>query len=116
MPLSIVQRAEEVLKDLESAKDNISMQTFIGLNGGNDLINGHNEMMVSDGNGHYNAVMGSIGLKRQYEWQTDEARVAAQNLEQAAGTLSDLDVIDISAITPLDALNLLFIMQKKRKL
>ena len=72
-------------------------------------------MIVADGNGHYLAGMESIGLKREYEWQTEEARFAAQNLEQAVSTLADLDVIDISAITPLDALNLLFIMQKKRK-
>src|SRR2546430_169512 len=115
MPLSIVRRAEEVLKGLETAKDGISMHTLIALNGNDVTINGHSELMVADGNGHYNADLKSIGLKREYEWQTEEARFAAQNLEQAVGTLSDLDVIDISAITPLDALNLLFIMQKKRK-
>ena len=115
MPQSIVRRAEEVLKRLESAKDSISMPTLIGLNGNSVPGNGHSEMMVADGNGHYRAGMESIGLKREYEWQTEEARFAAQNLEQAVGTLADLDVIDISAITPLDALNLLFIMQKKRK-
>jgi DNA mismatch repair protein MutS len=115
MPLSIVRRAEVVLKRLESAKDSISMHTMIGLNGNNIPINGQSEMMVADGNGHYHADMKSIGLKREYEWQTEEARLAAQNLEQAVGTLSDLDVIDISAITPLDALNLLFIIRKKRK-
>jgi len=115
MPLSIVRRAEEVLKRLESTKDSISMSTLIGLNGNSVPGNGHSEMMVADGNGHYRADMESIGLKREYEWQTEEARFAAQNLEQAVGTLADLDVIDISAITPLDALNLLFIMQKKRK-
>jgi DNA mismatch repair protein MutS len=111
MPLSIVRRAEEVLKSLESAKNSIAMHTLIGLNGNN----GYSEMMVADGNGHYHADMKSIGFKSEYEWQTEEARLAAKNLEQAVGTLSDLDVIDISAITPLDALNLLFIMQKKRK-
>jgi DNA mismatch repair protein MutS len=72
-------------------------------------------LMVADGNGHYSAGMRSIGPQREYEWQTEEARLAAQNLEQTVGALTDLDVIDISAITPLDALNLLFIMQKKRK-
>jgi DNA mismatch repair protein MutS len=115
MPLSIVRRAEEVLKRLESAKDSISVHTLIALNGNDVSINGHNELMVADGNGHYNAGMRSIGLKSEYEWQTEEARLAAQNLERTVGTLTDLDVIDISAITPLDALNLLFIMQKKRK-
>ena len=115
MPQSIVSRAEEVLKRLESAKDSISMPALIGLNGNSVPGNGHSEMVVADGNGHYRAGMESIGLQREYEWQTEEARFAAQNLEQAVSTLADLDVIDISAITPLDALNLLFIMQKKRK-
>ena len=91
------------------------MHALIGLDGNDIPINGHSEMRVADGNGHYNESMKSLGLKREYEWQTEEARLAAQNLEQAVGTLSDLDVIDISAITPLDALNLLFIIQKKRK-
>jgi DNA mismatch repair protein MutS len=115
MPLSIVRRAEEVLKHLESAKDSLSMHTLIGLSGNALPIDGHSEIRVADGNGHYNVSMKSLGLKREYEWQTEEARLAAQNLEQVVGTPSDLDVIDISAITPLDALNLLFIMQKKRK-
>ena len=115
MPQSIVRRAEEVLKRLEFAKDSISMPTLIELNGDSVPGNRYNEKMVADSNGYYRADMKSIGLQREYEWQTEEARFAAQNLEQAIGTLSDLDIIDISAITPLDALNLLFIMQKKRK-
>jgi DNA mismatch repair protein MutS len=115
MPLSIVRRAEEVLKHLESTKDSLSMHAFIAPQGSNVSSNGHDELVVADGNGHYNVDMKSFSLKREYEWQTEEARIAAQNLEQAVGTLTDLDVIDISAITPLDALNLLFIMQKKRK-
>jgi DNA mismatch repair protein MutS len=115
MPLSIVRRAEEVLQRLESAKDSKSVHALVGLNGNDMPIDGYSEMLVAEGNGHYNAGMESIIPKREYEWQTKEARLAAQNLDQAVGTLSDLDVIDISAITPLDALNLLFIMQKKRK-
>jgi DNA mismatch repair protein MutS len=115
MPLSIVRRAEEVLKRLESTKDSISMPTLIGLNGNSVPGNEHSEMMVADGNGHYHTDTKSVGLKREYEWQTEEARLAAQNLEHTVVTLSDLNVIDISAITPLDALNLLFIMQKKRR-
>src|SRR5205807_2636668 len=114
MPLSIVRRAEEVLKRLESVKDSVSTHTLIALNGNDVPVNGHSEFMVADGNGQYNAGMKSLELKRDYEWQSEEARLAAQNLQQAVGTQSDLDVIDISAITPLDALNLLFIMQKKR--
>ena len=115
MPQSIVLRAGEVLEHLESTKDSGSTQVLIRLHGNNLLANGQSAVMLAEGNGHSNWNKESASLKRAYEWQTEEARFAAQNLEQAVGTLSDLDVIDISAITPLDALNLLFIMQKKRK-
>ncbi len=40
--------------------------------------------------------------------------MVASALEQANGTEPDLDAIDVCAITPLDALNLLFLMQKKK--
>jgi len=40
--------------------------------------------------------------------------MVASALEQANGSGPDLDAIDVYAITPLDALNLLFLMQKKR--
>ena len=49
-----------------------------------------------------------------YEWQSEEARLAAHALEHGDGQERDLDAIDLCAITPLDALNLLFMMQKKR--
>ncbi|HXX76879.1 MAG TPA: DNA mismatch repair protein MutS [Ktedonobacteraceae bacterium] len=115
MPQSIVLRAGEVLEHLESTKDSGSTQVLIRLHGNNLLANGQSAVMLAEGNGHSNWNKESASLEREYEWQTEEARFAARNLEQAIGTLSDLDVIDISAITPLDALNLLFIMQKKRK-
>ena len=74
--------------------------------------------MVAEANEHYG----------QHEWQSEEARRVAQALEQVraeassptplhstpAPTEPDLDAIDVYAITPLDALNLLFVMQKKR--
>jgi DNA mismatch repair protein MutS len=115
MPLSIVRRAEEVLTYLESAKDSTSVHSLIALNGNDLPVNEYNRLMVADGNGHYHAEMSSTEFKNEYAWQTEEARLAALNLERSIVTLSDLDVIDISAITPLDALNLLFAMQKKRK-
>jgi DNA mismatch repair protein MutS len=115
MPLSIVRRAEEVLQRLESTKDSQSIEALIRLHGNSLSGNGYRAEMVADGSGLYHLNEESTSLKREYEWQTDEARLAALNLEQAVGALSDLDIIDISAITPLDALNLLFIMQRKRK-
>ena len=51
-----------------------------------------------------------------YEWQSEEARAVARALEQANGTTPDMDAINVYAITPLDALNLLFLMQKKKSI
>jgi DNA mismatch repair protein MutS len=91
------------------------MHSLITVNGDDVPGNVHDWLLVADGNGHYHAGKSSTEFKNEYAWQTEEARLAAQNLERSVGTLSDLDIIDISAITPLDALNLLFAMQKKRK-
>ena len=51
-----------------------------------------------------------------YEWQSEEARTVAIALEQANGTTPDMDAINVYALTPLDALNLLFLMQKKKSI
>jgi len=49
----------------------------------------------------------------RYEWQSEEAHYVATLIEQ--GEMEpDLDDIDVCAITPLDALNLMFLLQKKR--
>ena len=110
MPLNIVRRAEEVLKHLEATKDISFAQNRNGL-----ALNGHNELMIADGNGRYDVGAQFIAPRLNYEWQSEEARLAAQKLERATETLSDLDIIDVCAITPLDALNLLFMMQKKKR-
>ena len=116
MPRSIVQRAEEVLKRLESTKDSTIMRALFIQNGSRLTDNANNGLMVvAEGNGHYNAGSQFIGHNRAYEWQTEEARLTAQKLEHNAGDSADLDAIDVCAITPLDALNLLFVLQKKRK-
>jgi len=122
MPQSIVQHAEAVLKHLESGKDHA------GASRGSDATqNGHpatpphytiaqngNANMVAEGNGQYNEVQ-FIAPDKHYEWQSEEARFVAQSLKNGNGKQPDLDAIDLCAITPLDALNLLFIMQKKRR-
>jgi DNA mismatch repair protein MutS len=116
MPLSIVRRAEEVLEHLESSKDSTITHAVFIQNGSSLTDNANNRLMVAaEGNGHYNAGIQFIGHNSEYEWQTGEARLVAQKLEHNAGDSSDLDAIDVCAITPLDALNLLFVMQKKRK-
>src|SRR5579883_1915050 len=108
MPLSIVRRAEEVLRQLEAAKEGQGM-----LNGKGELLNGNLARMVAESNGHYSIEESRfIAPSRNYEWQSEEARSAALALlEQDV----DLESIDLCAITPLDALNLLFLLQKKRR-
>jgi DNA mismatch repair protein MutS len=113
MPTSIVQRAEAVLHKLEAARDMKDMgqgerdeQILVPYNTYNhyDLAT----LNVAESNGQY----------RHYEWQSNEARIVAQALDQADehGHEPDLDAIDLCAITPLDALNLLFLMQRKRSM
>jgi DNA mismatch repair protein MutS len=107
MPLSIVRRAEEVLRQLEAAKDGQG-----ALNGKGELLNGNLARMVAEGNGHYALESRFIAPSRNYEWQSEEARSAALALlEQDV----DLESIDLCAITPLDALNLLFLLQRKKR-
>ena len=100
MPSSIVRRAEEVLKHLEADGYGHTLPVF----NGNGYIVRSEGLMVAEANGHYG----------QYTWQSEEARRAAQALEHAGGGEPDFDSIDVCAITPLDALNLLFTLQKKR--
>lgn len=115
MPMSIVRRAEEVLKQLEAIKDGTAKTAVIASNGYNTLSYRHNGSLVADGNDPYDIGVRFIAPARDYEWQSEEARLAAQRLEQAIVTSSELDQIDVCAITPLDALNLLFVTQRKRR-
>jgi DNA mismatch repair protein MutS len=122
MPLSIVRRAEEVLKRLESTKEKSALLALSGQKGNSLTDHGNNGTSLlhqlsatADGNGQYEIGARLLALTQDYAWQTQEALLAAQKLEHHAGDPSDLDVIDVCAITPLDALNLLFMLQKKRK-
>jgi len=101
MPLSIVRRAEEVLKLLEAGGIPSGAVHLSDQNGHAFTEDG---LMVAESNGRYG----------QYEWQSEEARRAARVLENTHEMEPDLDMVDVCAITPLDALNLLFLMQKKR--
>ncbi len=119
MPQSIVRRAEEVLKQLEAGKSALALQTQHG-QGGIPSQKGHNlpretlQAYTVNGNGNGLKVAGG---RWRYTWQSEAARAAAETLERAGedGQDADLEAVDICAITPLDALNLLFIMQKKRQ-
>jgi len=101
MPLSIVRRAEEVLKFLEAGGIPSGAVQLSGQNGHTFNEDG---LMVAESNGRYG----------QYEWQSEGARRAARVLENMYEMEPHLDMVDVCAITPLDALNLLFLMQKKR--
>jgi DNA mismatch repair protein MutS len=107
MPLSIVQRAEMVLQQLESRStgENVIFTAIVGTD---------SDRRVAEANGQYTPGDWPLSPQRTYEWQSDEARLAALALEQLDGTDAELEAIDVCAITPLDALNLLFLLQKKR--
>ncbi len=104
MPPGIVQRAEVVLKQLESGQSSIhNIFTYMGqeLNVDRYATPKGNGAMVAEPH-------------ERYEWQSEEARQVAASLEQANGAEPDLAAIDVCAITPLDALNLLFLLQRKK--
>ncbi|MDQ6660601.1 MAG: DNA mismatch repair protein MutS [Chloroflexota bacterium] len=101
MPPSIIARAEDVLKQLEVGPRFIAADTGLGIS------------KVAESNGHYTLENQLIAPTTNYAWQSEEARLVALSLQQN-GTEPDLDAIDVCAITPLDALNLLFLLQKKR--
>jgi len=119
MPPSIVRRANEVLKQLETGKH---AHPVLDPNG--------NHKMVAERNGQYNVngnAQHTVGTQfiapngasknafpHNYEWQSEAARLVAQSLQNGNNKESDLDDIDVCAITPLDALNLLFLLQKKK--
>ncbi len=125
MPLSIVRRAEEVLKHLEAGKEESDARAAFARNGHAGASQGNGLLRVADGSGQY-AIMNSRGAekaaaqfiapKKEYQWQSEEARLAAQRIERSDGIPPDLDTVDVCAITPLDALNLIFALQKKRRL
>ncbi len=99
MPLSVVRRAEKVLQQLETMRD------------------GAHDGFPSEYSCNQEDTRKLVAEKQSsYEWQSEEARAVALALEQVNGTTPDMDTIDIYAITPLDALNLLFLMQKKKSI
>lgn len=108
MPINIVRRAETILKHLERSKDGTGKHDIFAQMGSElaleqYTLHPHNGdgILVAEQNGHY-------------DWQSEEARQAAQAFEQTNATEPDLNAIDLCAVTPLDALNLLFLMQKQK--
>src|SRR5581483_7398471 len=101
MPAPIVSRAGEILTRLEAEREQV--QRLLHSQPGN----GH----VPRGTGR--SFNGHIGEGR-YAWQSAEGQSIGQNLA-GADLATLLDEVDVYAITPLDALNLLFAIQKKQR-
>jgi DNA mismatch repair protein MutS len=102
MPAPIVSRAGEILQRLEAEREEV--QRLLHSQAGN----GHAPRVAERGLNGYSG--------GAYAWQSAEGRTIGQNLAQSGADLAALlDEIDVYAITPLDALNLLFAMQKKRR-
>jgi len=114
MPRSVVQRAGEVLKGLETTREDLASKAFAH-NGNGGLPHGDIKRLIAKEKGAYAIGTLSSTLAVAYQWKSEEAHLAAQVLEQTNGSETNLNSIDLCAITPLDALNLLFLMQKKRK-
>lgn len=102
MPPGIIQRADEILRHLETGREQSLLPK---------QRNGHLAQVIKEGSNGHNLVPAN-----SYGWQSVEGRAVGQTLTENGNDLTALlDEIDICAITPLDALNLLFAMQKRRK-
>ncbi|HEX7733845.1 MAG TPA: hypothetical protein VF458_03255, partial [Ktedonobacteraceae bacterium] len=105
MPAAVVTRADELLKRLESDREQVQA---------------HLAPIQSNGYHSYKAEPHRNGRvadsKGDYTWQSEEGRAVGQIIaEQGEDFAALLDEIDVYAITPLDALNLLFAMQRRRR-
>lgn len=105
MPAPVVRRADEILKYLEAEREQVQIQLTP------DRASGHHAPKDDGFPPRYVAE-----AKSNYAWQSAEGRTVGQVLvEQREDVAALLDEIDLCAITPLDALNLLFAMQKQRR-
>lgn len=105
MPAAVVGRADEILKRLEADREQVQAHLTP------TQQNGYRPRSIEvQQNGHV------ADLKSAYLWQSAEGRAVGQVLlENGEDVAALLDEIDVCAITPLDALNLLFAMQKQRR-
>jgi DNA mismatch repair protein MutS len=105
MPASIVKRAHEILQHLEASRETVQQILPSEQRGGYVL-----RVAEQRSNGHV------AEPKSLYTWQSAEGSTVGQTLAESGYDVTALlDEIDLCAITPLDALNLLFAMQKQRK-
>jgi DNA mismatch repair protein MutS len=105
MPAVIVRRAGEVLKRLEADRAELQ-QVLVAY----EQQSTASRVAEAYQNGYH------AHPESNYAWQSAEGHAVGQTLAESGEDLTALlDTIDVCAITPLDALNLLFAMQKKRK-
>jgi DNA mismatch repair protein MutS len=112
MPQDIVQRANAVLKQLEAGLAVTSPTTNISYSQMKvDRRDRSNGLSVAEGkvNGK-----DAYAMPANYRWQSVEARGIAEALERSEDGFDPLDGVDVYAITPLDALHLLLLRQKKQ--
>ncbi len=102
MTASIVRRAEAVLSQLEAGAASIVTYS----------PNPRERAYSAETNGTYRSRDVSGQFSNAYTWQSDEARQVAAWLEQTDEP--ELDDIDVHSITPMDALNLLFLVQRQK--
>ncbi|GLV59459.1 DNA mismatch repair protein MutS [Dictyobacter sp. S3.2.2.5] len=107
MPPSIVKRAETVLSQLETNQ----AATIVP-----DQRSSTRADRVAESNGYYHPQSESNRAEPApaLYWQTEAARGIAEAVERGERAPS-LDDIDVQAITPLDALNLLSFLQRHKK-
>ena len=115
MPSSVVKRAEVVLLQLEDGKNGVA-NVFYAHEDGYGPEGGRNGKRIAEENGSYRTRGQVLIQERALEWRSEEARTVAASLEGADGWEREqvLDDINVNALTPLDALNLLSLLQKKR--
>ncbi|GER89229.1 DNA mismatch repair protein MutS [Dictyobacter vulcani] len=107
MPGSIVQRAETVLAQLETSQPG----------GGASYSLSHDTLQVAriaEADAVYKPAHSQSAAFSSVYWQSEAARRMAEAVEKN-GREPSLDEIDVQAITPLDALNLLSLLQQKKK-
>lgn len=108
MPSTIVRRADEVLRNLEHQASEGGIRAQDGLE--------PSAMRAPrNGNGLRAGDLQVVAPARHHSWQSEQARLVAQALAHDPGAGLVLDTIDLFAITPLDALNLLYMLQQRRK-
>lgn len=105
MPPRVVQRAEEVLALLETGKERLSPVFVRETHASHEKVASvrvaSEESEIADQDG-------------RYQWQSKEAQRVATSLEHG-DSLQAIPALDLCAITPLDALNLLFLFQKRNR-